>query len=75
MIEKDIWNFIPKAPQKPILNLTLFSKKGKENQMAIGIIQHIITKHISDQIAINIMDLKDPKKMGDKLKTIYLEIG
>ncbi len=43
--------------------------------MAIGIAQRIITEGISDQIAVNIMDLEDPKEMWDRLKTICSEVG
>ncbi len=43
--------------------------------MTIGTVQQIIRKGISDQIAFNIMDLKDPKKMWDKLKSVCTEIG
>lgn len=31
--------------------------------MAIGIVQQIISKDVSNQIAFNIMDLKNPKEI------------
>ena len=42
--------------------------------MAVGIAQRIIRKGVSDRIAFNIMDLKDPKEMWDKLKSICTEV-
>ena len=67
MIEKDIWDLISKRPREPIANPALFGKEAKENRMAIDIVQQIITKDISNQIAINIMDLEDPKEMWERL--------
>lgn len=52
---------------KTIANPALFGKEVKENRMAIGIAQQIITEGISDQIAVNIMDLEDPKEMWERL--------
>lgn len=43
--------------------------------MAVGIAQRIIREGVIDQIAFNIMDIKDPKQMWDKLKSIYTEVG
>lgn len=43
--------------------------------MAVGIAQQIIREGVSDQIAFNIMDLKDPKEMWDKLKSICTKFG
>lgn len=42
--------------------------------MAIDKTRQIIRNCINDQIAFNIMDLKDCKKMWDRLKSIYTEI-
>ncbi len=39
------------------------------------IAQRIIIEGISDQIAVNVMDLEDPKEMWDRLKTICSEVG
>ena len=75
MIEKDVWDLISKGPRQPIANPALFGKEAKDNRMAIGIAQCIITEGISDQIAVNIMDLEDPKEMWDRLKTICSEVG
>ena len=75
MIEKDVWDLISKGPREPITNPALFGKEAKENRVAIGIAQRIITEGISDQITVNIMDLEDPKEMWDRLKTICSEVG
>ena len=74
MIKKYVWYLISKGPREPIANPALFGKEAKENQMAIGITQRIITEGISDQIAVNIMDLEDLKEMWDRLKTICSEV-
>lgn len=42
--------------------------------MAIGIMQQIIRKNVSDQIVLNIMDLKNPNKIWDKLRSICIEV-
>lgn len=75
MIEKDIWDLISKGPREPIANPALFGKEAKENRMAIGITQRIITESISDQIAVNIMNLEDPKEMWERLRNICTEVG
>lgn len=43
--------------------------------MVIGILQKIIRESVSDQIALNIMDLKDPKEMWDKLKSTCIKVS
>ena len=43
--------------------------------MAVGTAQQIIRESVNDQIIFNIMDLKDPKEMWDKLKSICTKIG
>ena len=43
--------------------------------MAISIAKQIIKKGVNDQIAFNIMDLNDSKKIWDKLKSICIKIG
>lgn len=35
----------------------------------------IIRDSVNDQIAFNIIDLKDPKEMSNKLKSIYIKVG
>lgn len=50
-------------------------KEIKEDRIAISIVQKIIRKGISNQIAFNIMDFKDCKEMWDKLKSIYTKVG
>lgn len=74
MIKKNIWDFISKRPREPIANPALFGKEAKENRMAIGIAQQIITEGISNQIAVNIMDLEDPKDMWEKLRNICTDV-
>lgn len=46
----------------------------KKNQMILDIARQIILEDVSDQLAFNIMNLKDPKKMWDILKNIWSEI-
>ena len=43
--------------------------------MTLGIAQQIIRERISDQIAFNIMNLRDPKEIWNKLKSICIEIS
>lgn len=43
--------------------------------MAIDIVQKIIKESVSNQITLNIIDLKDPKEIWDKLKNICTIIG
>ena len=43
--------------------------------MAVGTAQQIIKKGVSNQIAFNIIDLKDPKEMWDKLNGVCTKIG
>ena len=75
LIEKDVWDLISTGPRPQRENPGLWSKEIKEDRMAVGIAQRIIREGVSDQIAFNIMDLKDPKEMWDKLKSICTEVG
>lgn len=75
MIEKDIWDLVSTGPRPEQQNPHLFAKEVKEDRMAIGIAQEIITKGVSDQIAFNIMDLEDPREMWNMLRNICSEIG
>ena len=43
--------------------------------MAVDIAKKIIRKSINDQIAFNIMNLKNPKEMWEKLKSVCTEVG
>lgn len=54
---------------------SLFIKKVKEDQTAIGIACQIILNDINNQIAFNIIDMEDPRKMWDKLANICSKIG
>lgn len=42
--------------------------------MAVDIAQRIIREGVSNQIAFNIIDLKNLKKMWDKLKSICIKV-
>ena len=75
LIEKDVWDLIATGPRPERQNPNLWAKEIKEDRMAVGIAQWIIREGVSDQIAFNIMDLKDPKEMWDKLKSICTEVG
>lgn len=75
LIEKDVWDLIATGPRPERQNPNLWAKEIKEDRMAVGIAQRIIREGVSDQIAFNIMDLKDPKEMWDKLKSICTEVG
>ncbi len=74
-IEKDVWDLVSTGLRPKRQNPTLWAKEIKEDRMAVGIAQQIIREGVSDQIAFNIMDLKDPKEMWDKLKSICIEVG
>lgn len=43
--------------------------------MVVNIAQKIIKEDVSDQIAFNIIDLKDPKKIWNKFKSICTEVS
>ena len=75
LIEKDVWDLISIGPRPPRKNTGLLTKEIKEDRMAVGIAQSIIQEGVSNQIAFNIMDLKNPKKMWDKLKSICTKVG
>ena len=70
-----MWDLISIGPRPQRENLGLWSKEVKEDRMAVGIVQKIIREGVSNQIAFNSMDLKDPKEMWDKLKSICIEVG
>lgn len=63
LIEKDIWDLIATGLCFKCQNPGLFTKKVKEDQMAIGTARYIILKYINDQIAFNIIDLEDSKEI------------
>lgn len=42
--------------------------------MTVNIVQQIIKKNISDQITFNIIDLKNPNDMWNKLKSVYTKV-
>lgn len=75
LIEKDVWDFILTGPRPPHQNPRLWTKEIKEDCMAVDITQKIIWESVSNQVAFNIMDLKDPKEMWDKLISICTEVG
>lgn len=73
-IKKDMWDLVSKKPRPKYENPGLWAKNIKENRMAIGKVQQIIRESVRDQIPFNIIDLKDSKKMWDKLKSICNKI-
>ncbi len=75
LIEKDVWDLVSTGPRPERQNPALWMKEVKEDRIAVGIAQRIITEGVSDQIAFNIIYLEDPKEMWDKLKSICTEIG
>ena len=75
LIEKDVWDLISTGPRPARENPGIWSKEVKEDRMAVGIAQRIIREGVSDQIAFNIIDIKDPKQMWDKLKSVCTEMG
>ncbi len=75
LIKKDVWDLVLTGPRPARENPGLWSKEVKEDRMAVGIAQRIIREGVSDQITFNIMDIKDPKQMWDKLKSICSEVG
>ena len=75
LIEKGVWDLVSTGPRPVRENPSLWSKEVKEDRMAVGTAQRIIREGVSDQIAFNIMDLKDPKEMWDKLKSVCTKIG
>ena len=74
LIEKDVWDLIATGPRSKRQNRGLFTKKVKEDRIAIGIARRIILDGVNDQIAFNIMDLEDFKEIWDKLKSICSKI-
>lgn len=63
LIEKDIWDLVQISLCFKCQNLDLFTEKVKEDQMVVDMIWHIILEDINNQIALNIIDLKDLKQM------------
>lgn len=51
LIEKDVWDLISSGPRPERQNPTLWAKEIKEDRMAVGIAQRIISEGVSDQIA------------------------
>lgn len=49
-------------------------KKVQKDRIAVRIAQRIIRQSVSDQIAFNIMDLKDMKEIWDKLQSICIKV-
>lgn len=61
LIKKDIWDLISTEPYPSRENPGIWVKKVKKDQIAVDIAQQIIWKGVSNQIAFNIMDIKDLK--------------
>ena len=75
LIEKDVWDLVSTGLRPQCENTALWSKEIKEDRMVVGIAQRIIREGVSDQIAFNIMDLKDLKEMWEKLKSVFIKVG
>ncbi len=61
LIEKDVWDLVSTGPRPAHENPGIWAKEVKKDRMAVGIAQQIIREGVSDQIAFNIIDIKDPK--------------
>lgn len=48
LIEKDIWDLIKKRPRPTQENPVLWQKEIKKDQIAIGIVRHIIIEGVND---------------------------
>lgn len=70
LIKKDVWDLIKTSPCLKYQNPGLFTKEVREDWMAVGRAWWIIQKDDNDQIAFNIIDLKDGKEIWDKFKSI-----
>lgn len=49
-------------------------KEIKQAYIAVDIVQQIIKKGVKDQIAFNIINLKDPKEIWNKFKGICTRV-
>lgn len=58
VIEKDVWDLPCAIRENPD---PIWEEEVKEDWMAIGIAQGIIAEGVSDQIAMSIMDLENPR--------------
>ena len=61
--EKDVWDLVSIELWPVHENPGLWLKEIKEDRMEVKTAQWIIREDVSNQIAFNIMDLKDPKEM------------
>lgn len=61
---------LPSTPKRRFIY-----KKSQKDQITVEISWKIVLKGIKNQIAFNIIDLEDLKKMWDKLENIYSKIG
>ncbi len=75
LIEKDLWDLVSTCLRPEQQNPALLTKKVKEDRIAVGIAQQIITEDVSNEIAFNIIDFEEPKEMLDKFKSICTKIG
>lgn len=63
LIEKNLWNLISNRSCPIRGPNSSWNKENKEDKMIIEIVQKIIIKGVSSQIAFNIMDIDNQKKM------------
>lgn len=75
LIKKDVKDFVLIGPYPKQQNPMLWKKEVKEDYIAVKIACQIIIEEVNNQIAFNIMDLEDLKKMLDKLTSICSKIG
>lgn len=62
-------------PHPECQDLGIWVKQMKKNQKTLDIAERIIREGVSNQIAFNIMDIKDLKQFWDKLRSICTEVG
>ena len=75
LIKKGVWDLVKTRLQLLRESLTFFGKEIKEGQMAFDIVRYIIVEGVSFQITFSIMNLKDPRDMWTKLKSICNKVG
>lgn len=69
MIEEDVEDLVSRSSRFKQQNPHLFSKEVKKDRIAIRIAQQIITERVNNQIAFNIIDLKDLKEISKAFAT------
>ena len=76
LIEKDVWDLVEIGPRPLQQNASrLWDYKEKEDRIAVGIVDCIIRKGVSEDLFNNIIDIVDPQAMWAKLQSVYSHIG